>query len=89
MTMRIAAAGMLLAMLTAAPALLGGSQRWVLSQPRIQATGIGYCNKVAQLYRTNPDTPVPPGCANRGAFKGLLPRTGDGPAPDAPMPAAP
>jgi hypothetical protein len=33
---------------------------WVSAQPRVQATGIGECNKLAQLYRINPDTPVPP-----------------------------
>jgi hypothetical protein len=58
---------------------------WVSAQPRTQAIGIGECNKLAKLYRINPDTPVPPGCVNRGAFQGLLPPPGDAlPPGDAP-----
>jgi hypothetical protein len=61
---------------------------WDSAQPRIQAISIGECNRLAQLYRINPDTPVPPGCMNRGHFKGLLPPPGDTPPPpdDAPPP---
>jgi hypothetical protein len=88
MTMRIAAAGILMATLLAAaalivaPALLDVSPRWVSSQPRIQATGIGECNKLAQLYRDNRDAVIPADCANRGAFKRLLPPPDDSPPPD-------
>lgn len=55
----------------------------------IQGTGIGECNKAAQLYRINPDTVIPPGCENRGGFKRLLPPQGDDEPPppgDAPPP---
>jgi hypothetical protein len=78
------------ALLIVGPALPGHvAPLWVSAQPRIQAIGIGECNKLAQLYRINPDTPVPPGCVNRGGFKGLLPPPGDTPPPppgDAPPP---
>jgi hypothetical protein len=94
MNMRIAAAGILMATLTAAavivaPALLGVSPWWVSSQPRIQATGIGECNKLAQLYRDNRDTVIPADCANRGAFKRLLPQPDESPPPDDTPPLPP
>jgi hypothetical protein len=54
---------------------------WISAQPHVQATGIGECNKAAQLYRLNPDTVIPPGCENRGGFKRLLPPPGDTPPP--------
>jgi hypothetical protein len=79
------------AVLVVGPALPGHvvAPLWVSAQPRIQATGIGECNKAARLYRINPDTEIPPGCVNRGGFKGLLPPPGDTPPPspgDAPPP---
>jgi hypothetical protein len=91
MTMRIAGAATLMATLTAAavivaPALLGVSPWWVSSQPRIQATGIGECNK---LYRDNRDTVIPADCANRGAFKRLLPQPDESPPPDDTPPLPP
>jgi hypothetical protein len=92
--MRIAGAATLMATLTAAavivaPALLGVSPWWVSSQPRIQATGIGECNKLAQLYRDNRDTVIPADCASRGAFKRLLPPPDESPPPDDTPPLPP
>jgi hypothetical protein len=98
MAARIAVAGTVgMAALAGAVLIVGlalrshvGALGWVSAQPRIQATGIGECNKAARLYRINPDTPIPPGCANRGGFKGLVPPPGDTPPPpDAPETASP
>jgi hypothetical protein len=81
MIMRIATVSALMATLVATPATAGVS---------IPATGIGECNRLAQLYRINPDTVVPADCANRGAFKRLLPPPDDAPPPpDASGPPAP
>ena len=65
------------AVLPSHPVTLG----WVSTQPRSQAIGIGYCNKEARLYRVDPDVAIPPGCENRGGFKGLVPPPGDAPPP--------
>jgi hypothetical protein len=75
MSMGIAAVGVLLATLVVTPATAGAS---------IPTTGIGECNKLAQLYRDNPNIVVPADCVNRGAFKGLLPPDYALPSPDAP-----
>jgi hypothetical protein len=88
--MKITAAALLVAASLAGASVPASLTEGVSAQPRIQATGIGECNKLAQLYRINPDTPVPPDCVNRGGFKGLLPPPGDTPPPpDAPGPASP
>jgi hypothetical protein len=87
---KLSVATTLAAALIASPATAYADPVWVSAQPRIQAIGIGECNKLAQIYRINPDTLVPPGCVNRGAFKELLPPPEDAPPPpDAPAPEAP
>jgi hypothetical protein len=86
---KLSIAATLAAALIASPATAYADPVWVSAQPRIQVMGIGECNKLAQLYRINPDTPVPPGCVNRGGFKGLLSPPGDTPplpTGDAPPP---
>jgi len=84
--MKTLAAAMILAASLTAPATAHADP--------IQATGIGECIKAARLYRINPDTVIPPGCVDRGGFKGLLGPPGDNPPPpddagDVPPPPQP
>ena len=76
MTMRIAAAGVLMATLTAvalivAPALPGHlvDPWWISAQPHVQAAP-NVCAIAARRYRDDLNYQPPPGCLNTSWFRG-------------------